>query len=249
MTEAMKLLSSANERLRRIDAEKDDFLNQVSHELRTPMTSIRSFSEILLGADDVSAQEREKFLNIIHDESQRLTRLLDEILDINTLQHDSKGISLATVSATAAIDAALASVDSLLREKRVRIELENAHREIAVLANSDRLRQVLINLLSNAVKYNDSAEPQITIRTLRNRDQFYIDVMDNGGGVDAKEALTVFEKFQRGNRSNRGHGAGLGLPISRSIMRNMGGDLTIEFSQRNMSYFRMHLQVATPQGT
>lgn len=244
LTRAMTQLREANSRLRIIDAEKDEFLNQVSHELRTPMTSIRSFSEILLSSEDVSEKEQHNFLNIIHEESQRLTRLLDEILDISTLEKGALALQLSRVSVTSMVNAALASSSGIIRKRGVKIDWDDATDSDIVLANEDRLRQVLINLLSNAVNYNDAQDPVITIRINQSEDNLRVDVMDNGSGVSREEAVKIFEKFQRGIRSGLGQGAGLGLPISRSIMRNMQGDLTVEFDHLGNSYFRIYLKLA-----
>ena len=234
-------LRAANERLRVLDQQKDEFLSQVSHELRTPMTSLRSFSEILLNEPDVPEAERTRFISIIHDESIRLTRLLDEILDISRLEAGSADLVLSPVPAGPAINGAVDSVAGMTRERGVTVRIGDVPEDLSIHANSDRLRQVLINLLSNAVKYNTAPEPEIRIETRIDGDQVMIDVIDNGGGISRSEATSVFEKFSRGDRANRDQGAGLGLPISRAIMRMMGGDLTAEFREDGTSYFRVRV--------
>ena len=236
-------LRNANQRLRALDAQKDEFLSQVSHELRTPMTSIRSFSEILLDAD-TPAEERQRFLSIIHEESQRLTRLLDEILDISRLEAGTMDLAMGPVDLDATVAATIASVSGLTRERGVVVETGRLPEGTWVQANQDRLRQVLINLLTNAVKYNDGADPRILIEGRRNGDMVEIDVIDSGGGVSREEALTVFDKFARGTRAGRDQGAGLGLPISRAIMRTMGGDLDVVFRSDRTSFFRASVPVA-----
>lgn len=241
LTHAMSQLRKANEQLRDLDTQKDEFLSQVSHELRTPMTSIRSFSEILLSTDDVNEEEKQKFLTIIHDESQRLTRLLDEILDIGRLEAGTANLPLGPVNAETVVEAALGSVSGLLIENRVSIHRMPLQRIIEVLANEDRLRQVLINILSNAAKYNGATTPEIHIKHVMGPGILNIDISDNGGGVSRDEVETVFEKFRRGRRSERNQGSGLGLPISRAIMRTMGGDLTVEFTDDDTSFFRVRL--------
>ena len=238
---AARQLREANERLRRLDAQKDDFLSQVSHELRTPMTSIRSFSEILLGKD-LSASDRARFNTIIHSESLRLTRLLDEILDISQLEAGTLDLPLTEVDARTALDGAVDTVTGLAEARRIRIEGPMPGRKALVRANDDRLRQVLINLLSNAIKYNSHPEPVITVSQSIEGETARIDVSDNGGGVSASEAATIFEKFSRGSRAQRDQGAGLGLPISHAIMRKMGGDLTVVFRPDGSSFFRVTLQ-------
>ena len=100
---------------------------------------------------------------------------------------------------------------------------------------------MLINILSNAVKYNVARQPRIDIRTQVQGNVVHIDVIDNGGGVSRKDVSMVFEKFSRGSDTGHSDGAGLGLPISRAIMRAMNGDLTVEFSVDRTSFFRLSL--------
>ena len=236
---AAEQLREANRQLRALDTQKDAFLSQVSHELRTPMTSIRSFSEILLGDEAITEAEPQRFVGIIHDEALRLTRLLDEILDISRLEAGIADLPLAAVNPEATITAALDSVDGVARQSGVAIRRQPVPDGVTIDANEDRLRQVLINLLSNAVKYNPAADPVIELRPHVAGDGLAIDVIDNGGGVPREEAARIFERFARGSRAGQQHGAGLGLPISRAIMRSMGGDLTVEFAPDGTSFFRL----------
>ncbi|MCW2306122.1 sensor histidine kinase [Rhodobium gokarnense] len=241
-------LRNVNERLRALDAHKDDFLSQVSHELRTPMTSVRSFSEILMTEKSLSEDERDRFVSIIHDESRRLTRLLDELLDISRLEAGASVVDVEPIDARQAIDAALAAVDSMTRNSEVDVTVDPDPTGVSIMANSDRLRQVLINVLSNAVKYNAAEEPSIHVRTNVRGPVVHIDIIDNGGGVSRQDATVVFEKFARGSRASRDQGAGLGLPISRAIMRAMKGDLVIVFANDDTSYFRIILPLESRTG-
>lgn len=235
-------LREANDRLRTLDAQKDDFLTQVSHELRTPMTSVRSFSEILLENDQISEEERRRFALIIQGESLRLTRLLDEILDISRLEAGTLDFLVEPTDASEAIASAVDTISSLVHEKGIRVQAEPFPDGVLVRANPDRLRQVLINLLSNAINYNRADDPTIRILPAANGRMVTIDVIDNGGGVNRDDAVKVFEKFTRGVRAGNEAGAGLGLPISRAIMRTMGGDLTVEFRPDGSSFFRLNLR-------
>lgn len=245
LEDAAAQLRLANDRLRALDAQKDDFLSQVSHELRTPMTSVRSFSDILLNDPMVSDHDRQRFVRIINDESLRLTRLLDEILDITRLESGATEIRLRAIDVNAAIEAAVDSVSGMTRVAGVAVGVSPAPPTLRLQADEDRLRQVLINVLSNAVKYNQSETPEIRIRSGADTasDRVLIDIVDNGGGVTRDEAAIVFEKFARGDRASRDQdqGAGLGLPISKAIMRAMGGDLTVEFQPDGTSFFRLTL--------
>ncbi len=234
-------LTSVNERLRSLDAQKDEFVGQVSHELRTPMTSIRSFSEILMDDGDLSSKDRNRFIGIIHEESRRLSSLLDELLDMNRLETGKVNLRLEPIDVTDAVRRALDSVTGMTRKAGITVSTELTENVPHVRANSDRLHQVLINILSNAVKYNISDTPEICVRTTANEKSFWIDVIDNGGGVTREDAAVIFEKFARGSRAGRDHGAGLGLPICRAIMRAMGGDVSVEFARDGTSFFRIIL--------
>ena len=238
---AAQQLRNANQRLRALDLQKDEFLSQVSHELRTPMTSIRSFSEILKDDDKINDNERNRFVSIIHDESLRLTRLLDEILDINRLESGTANLQMEPLEAEPTITSALDTVAGMARNAGVAIKALPVPDGLRFKANADRLRQVLINVLTNAVKYNSADEPEIEVRTGAVGDDIHIDIVDNGGGVSRDDAAMVFEKFARGSRSGRDQGAGLGLPISRAIMQAMNGDLTVEFAADGTSFFRVRL--------
>ena len=234
-------LRAANERLQTLDALKDEFLGQLSHELRTPMTSIRSFSEILMDDTGVSSEERRRFVSIINEESQRLTRLLDELLDINRLEGGTIDIRLGTIEVHEAIGKALDAATGMTQDAGVAVTADSGRVGLRVRANPDRLRQVLINLLSNAVKYNTAPQPEIWLRVAEHGPVVGIDVADNGGGVTRAEAAVIFEKFARGDRADRSHGAGLGLPISRAIMRAMNGDLAVVFAPDGTSFFRLRM--------
>lgn len=237
-------LRVVNERLRALDTQKDEFLSQISHEIRTPMTSIRSFSEILIDDDAVSTEDRQRFVSIIHDESIRLTRLLNEILDIGRLEAGAVDLETEPLNLNSAVDSAMVIVSGISKGNAVAMSVLAERPGVQVDANSDRLRQVLINILSNAVKYNVAANPCIDIKIVEHSEKVQIDITDNGGGVTAEDATTVFEKFARGSRSHREQGAGLGLTISRAIMRAMNGDLTIEFRDDKTSFFRLTLAKA-----
>ena len=234
-------LRAANERLRGLDAQKDEFLGQLSHELRTPMTSIRSFSEILMDDAGVSDAQRRRFVSIINDESRRLTRLLDELLDIGRLEGGTIDLRLEAIEIADALGKTLDAAAGMTRDAGVAVAAEPGRAGLRVRANPDRLRQVLINLLSNAVKYNAGPEPEIRLSVSEHGPLVGIDVVDNGGGVTRAEAAMIFEKFARGDRAGRSHGAGLGLPISRAIMRAMDGDLTVEFAPDGTSFFRLRM--------
>ena len=246
LEETASKLREANELLRTADARKDDFLSQVSHELRTPMTSIRSFAEILRDPESMTNDERERFVGIIHDESTRLTRLLDEILDLSRLEAGSLDVPLLETDINALASDTVDTMTALAGQKSVTIERALTAPMHHALVSPDRLRQVLLNLLSNAIKYNENPEPTVIVRSSNVASLLYLDVIDNGGGVGATEARTIFEKFSRGSLAHLDQGAGLGLPISRALMEAMGGELRVEFARDGSSFFRASLPARMP---
>src|SRR5690606_14572234 len=156
-------LKAANALLHDLHRQKDDFLSQVSHEVRTPMTSIRSFAEILLTVDDLTTAQRERFVTTIHNESVRLTRLLDDILDLSALEQGERGWENAPVDAEGALEQALMVCEGLARMRGVTLEDGPRAGGAIVLADAGRLSQVFINIISNAISYNDSDDPRVNI--------------------------------------------------------------------------------------
>ncbi|MGV3573558.1 MAG: ATP-binding protein [Devosia sp.] len=237
-------LEDANMQLRELDSQKDEFLSQVSHEVRTPMTSIRSFSEILLDGNALDDKQRQRFVSTIHQESLRLTKLLDEILDLSALERGERNWQSQPVDAEAALDRALSVCDALLRQKGMRVDHGNRAGPTMVEGDPDRLCQVFINLISNAVKYNDAAEPVVRITSALRSGNFVVEVADNGPGISKGERKLIFEKFSRGQRGAIDQtGAGLGLAISRQIVKRMKGTLELAPSPLPGACFRLRLPV------
>ena len=226
LEETARQLRAANERLRALDHQKDEFLSQVSHELRTPMTSIRSFAEILSTEDDVPEEQRKQFLEIIHQDSIRLTGLLDEILDIGVIEQ-GEDLPTEIIDPHRALRHALNTCRGIAEAAHIRIDEHLTGEGARIEANADRLTQVFINIISNAVKYNDADAPRIEVVSEVTEDAFRVTVSDNGSGVAPEDAARIFEKFSRGGRTGKQKGAGLGLAISRAIVRRFGGDISL----------------------
>ncbi|MCD7059835.1 sensor histidine kinase [Pelagibacterium xiamenense] len=238
-------LEVANQQLRKVDLQKDEFLSQVSHEVRTPMTAIRAFSEILLNEADLEDQSREKFVRTIHKESLRLTSLLDEILDLSALERGERSWENRPVSAEGALDQALRVCDALARQNNTKLEALERARNVTVLAEPDRLSQVLINLISNAIKYNGAIQPEVEVRSRIENNRYVVEVCDNGLGIAEEERARIFDKFYRGRLGETGPyaGAGLGLPISREIISRMNGTLDLIPGWLEGACFRVTLPI------
>lgn len=227
LEKAMKELRAANSKLTEMGAQQDAFLSQVSHELRTPMTSIRSFSEILQDSKDLKLPNAKRFLKIIQEESERLTRLLDEILDPSHLESGRGQQLLEPLALQAALEKSLSATATLLEDAEITVEMRLPDQPVMVMANFDRLVQVFINLISNTVKYGRTNAPVFKISVSVTEETACLSMQDNGPGIPPQDAKKVFEKFTRLSEANLAGSAGLGLPISREIMRNLNGDLTL----------------------
>ncbi len=223
-------LRAANERLRELDHLKDDFVSTVSHELRTPLTSIRSFSEILFDHPELEVEKRNEFLGIIVKESERLTRLIDQILDFSKMESGSTDWRMADIDPRRAIEQALQASSSLFEGSAIELEVEMPASLPVVHADYDRLIQVVVNLLSNAVKYCDSAGGRIAVTTRTRDGELLVSVSDNGPGVPLADQERIFERFQQAGETlaDKPYGTGLGLAICREIVEHFGGRIRLD---------------------
>jgi hypothetical protein len=225
-------LREANERLRELDRMKDDFISTVTHELRTPLTSIRALSEMLHEDPEIDIGDRTRFLGIIVNEAERLTRLINQILDMAKLESGRAEWTTSEVDVAAIVREAMDSLGQLFRDKDVSLEGEIADSVPVVLADRDRLTQVMINLLSNAVKFVPGGSGRVKVRVAAGERAVRVEVIDNGPGLTPEECVVIFEKFRQGGNTmtDKPQGTGLGLPISRQIVEYFGGNLWVESS-------------------
>jgi len=241
-------LRDANEKLTALSRQKDAFLSQISHELRTPMSSIRAFSEILLeGADEMSGAELRRYAGIIHEETIRLTRLLDDLLDLSVLEAGRVTLNIAPVQLGTIVQRAVTAAGSGRQARRLRIRLEDSGFGVTLRTDADRLAQVFINLISNAGKYCDAERPELVIRARRRGDRLDVDFVDNGSGIAKCDQEVIFEKFIRLSDQARAGGAGLGLAICHEIMLKLGGRISYLPGQGGTA-FRVSIPLVASQG-
>jgi Na+/proline symporter/nitrogen-specific signal transduction histidine kinase len=216
-------LQEANEKLVALSVQKDGFLSQISHELRTPMTSIRSFSEILMQGENMSPEDRARYSQIIHDETIRLTRLLDDLLDLSVLENGQVTLNYSEVTLGTVLDRA---VDAIAHSSAgIQIVRDLQSEDIPLHTDGDRLAQVFINLISNAQKYCTVDNPSLRIVVGQEAGRPVVDFVDNGHGIDTDVQSVIFEKFSRGSDPRAAGGAGLGLAICREVMKRLGGGI------------------------
>jgi Na+/proline symporter/signal transduction histidine kinase len=236
-------LRDANQRLQELDRLKDDFISTVTHELRTPLTSIRAFSEILSDNPQLDTAQRAKFLGIITRESERLTRLINQVLDLAKIESGAADWHPGEFDMREVLEDAVAALSQICKERRIALELRVPQHLPPVLADRDRITQVVLNLLSNAANFCDKPDSRVSITLVEETAALRVEVADNGIGISLADQAIVFEKFRQVSDTPAGkpRGSGLGLAISREIIHHFGGRLWVESEPGRGSRFSFTL--------
>jgi Na+/proline symporter/nitrogen-specific signal transduction histidine kinase len=240
-------LKAANERLKELDRLKDDFISTVTHELRTPLTSIRAFSEILYDNPDIDDAERHRFLGLVIKESERLTRLINQVLDLAKLESGLAEWQTAEIDLREIVSDAVSATSQIFKSSGVAIELKLPSRVPQVSADRDRVMQVMLNLLSNAVKFCPAQTGRVEVRLEEEDGCVRVDVRDNGIGISREHQAVIFEKFRQvgDTLTQKPAGTGLGLAICRQIVSRLGGRLWLQSEPGRGSVFSFSLPLAS----
>ena len=253
--EAQRARAAAEE----ADAAKSAFLSTVSHELRTPLTSVLGFAKIikkrlddrifpLIQSDDRKVQQTiqqvQENLRVVVGEGERLTKLIDDVLDLAKIEAGKLEWNMGPVTVQEIIDHATAATASLLEPKGLRLVKEVEATLPVITGDRDRLIQVVINLISNAVKFTDAGT--VTCRAVRQADMLVVSVIDTGVGIAAADQPKVFERFKQVGETltDKPKGTGLGLPICREIVEHHGGRVWVESELGQGSTFFFSLPIA-----
>ncbi len=238
LEKATRDLEAANERLKELDRLKNEFISTVTHELRTPLTSIRSLAEIVHHTPDLDAQKHHLFVGIIIKESERLTRLINNVLDFQKIESGRVQWQMARLEFEEVIEDAIVSTGQLIEEKNINLTLEPAEKPGFVSGDRDRLIQVMVNLISNAVKFCDTENGRIKIgmhtetqKTGKTETQYLrVFVKDNGIGIGKDDQEIIFHEFRQVISGSRGRpaGTGVGLTIARHIIDAHNGRIWVE---------------------
>jgi signal transduction histidine kinase/CheY-like chemotaxis protein len=234
-------LEIANARLREVDELKTKFLSEVSHEIRTPLAAIVSAAKIIARHHEERPQVVERFSGTILSEGERLTRLINEFLDLTKIEAGCVDWRDTEVSPAGLLDDALNNVAALALEKDITLASRADTNLPAVKGDHDRLIQVLVNLLTNALKHTPRGD-QISVFADIDGDAIRFEVNDSGPGIPEDEIAQVFDRFHQVRSvdgSKQGHrGTGLGLCICREIVEHYGGRVWVENPEQGGSSFR-----------
>jgi len=210
---------------RRLEEEKTDLVATISHELRTPMAAVYGAAETLLHRDDLPPERRRELLAMVAAQATRLTAIVESVLLTSRLDRDAVAVEREPVDVA---ELARATVEAMRPQlpPSVELELEVGAEEARAAGDADRIQQVLVNLLDNAVKYGEGSP--VTVRVQPANGVVRLSVQDSGPGLSAAEQARIFDKFYRaGPQLTRTGGTGLGLYISRELVRRMGGRLDV----------------------
>jgi PAS domain S-box-containing protein len=228
-----------------VEQMKSDFVSTVSHELRTPLTSIYGFAETLLRQDVLFGEdERRTFLGYIASESERLTEIVDALLNVARLEGGDLQVNLAPVDVRTVVNEAVSSVsDDGLNGHRFVVDVPSE--PLAAEADQDKLRQILSVLLDNAVKYSPGGGT-VTVAARRTSDAVELEVADEGIGIPQTEQQRIFRKFYRaeGGDSRGSGGTGLGLFIAQELVSAMGGRISVRSAEGEGASFSVELPLA-----
>ncbi len=219
---------------------KTTFVSNVSHELKTPLTTIRMYGEMLDDGLVKDEKKRRNYLSTIITESQRLTRLVNNVLDFSRLERGEKNYNLKKVELADCLKEALESQRPRLAEKGFTVEWIAKDGDCRIEADSDALEQVLLNLLDNIVKYASDGK-WVEVKVESNSDEVAFEVSDHGPGIKTEQRERIFETFHRVDDSLTASqpGCGLGLGISRKLVEDMGGCISCESNQPHGVRFRV----------
>jgi len=216
---------------KKAEERKSEFLSNVSHALRTPLTSIKSFTEILLRYKDVNLVEQRRFLATINKETNRLTQLINELLDLDKMEHDELEWKSVPCDILNIVQNSINVLDPLIKEKNITFKFNLPSQNLIANGNEDKLKDVIINLIGNAIKFTPSkGEIRITIE--KKKETIEVSIADTGIGIPKDELTNIFERFNRlDNSINRKvTGTGLGLYICKQIIEKHEGKIWAESS-------------------
>ncbi|MEM7551396.1 MAG: sensor histidine kinase [Bacteroidota bacterium] len=234
LAEAGEKLRIANQQLREIDDQKDEFISTVTHEMRTPVTAIRASSEIMQDPS-LTNEERAHFSKTIVEETQRMERLINQVLDLEKMRSGKMNVPVEVIDLNQIAVDSLDSLSPLIQEKGIKLNTRFSEDNLPVLCNEDKIKQVILNLVSNAIKFCNKEDGKIALTTNRSNGTAELSVGDNGSGIPVESRPLLFQAFYQAQNQTikKPEGSGLGLTISKKIIEYHNGEIWIEQNEPN----------------
>ncbi|EAD5328155.1 PAS domain-containing protein [Listeria monocytogenes] len=229
--------------IRHLENVRSEFVTNVSHELKTPVTALKGFAETLLDGAMYDEVLLKKFLTIIKEESDRLHRLIMDILALSRIEQNPVAENVELVDVDEVIEQSARTIFEMATEKNIRVTIpEKTSASVMMETDRDKLQQIIINLLSNAINYTP-VDGKVEVKLIEQEAEVIIEVTDNGIGIPAKDIDRVFERFYRVDKARSRHsgGTGLGLSIVKHLVENCGGRIEVESQEEVGSTFRVTL--------
>ncbi len=239
-----------NAALERVNHLKSQFLATVTHELRTPLHSIISYGSLILEGylDGELTEEQQEHISFIVRRAEDLSRLVDDMLDLSKIEADRLEVKVEPLSLEQSLQDAMNELKQMAGNKGLALTLEMDEELPMALADSHRIRQVVVNLVSNALKFTENGGVTIRCMLLERYDMLRISVSDTGIGISPAALDYIFEAFRQadGSVTRRFGGTGLGLTIARKLIELQGGEVTVESIVGQGSTFSFTLPIVTP---
>jgi len=238
-------LKDANQELIEKDKQKDEFLDTVAHELKTPLTGIRASTELLLDDLDMPEEIREQFLNNMLQDSERLSRLIHNILDFEKLANNERELNIQRYDISKTISKTINTLETAAAKRQISLVQKNVY-PIDLQYDEDRMIQVFTNLISNAVKFCEPEEGIVTVDYQLGNNDLLISVTDNGKGVAKEDQDLIFDKFYQSKDQNtiKPEGTGLGLSICKQIIERHQGKIWLDKTYHRGARFKIKIPIA-----
>lgn len=239
LQKATEQLTKVNEQMKQMDVLKDEFLYTVTHELRTPLTSIRAMAEIVYDNPEIGNEEKEKFLGGIIKETERLSHLITQVLNLERYESGRQKLHVTSINLNKLIKENIDSMEALARERNVKIMKHLPDTMFLIQCDADLIQQVMNNLISNALKFVEPGSGWVKISIHQDHEELQVWVEDNGAGIADELKELVFDKFfqARNQTLKKPQGSGLGLAICRRIIEMHNGKIWVEKREEKGSRF------------